>query len=104
MLLALSVLPSGVTECAADSSWNQAGIGCGSQAQLEEWEAARQGREGTLGRTCVKSAVLHPLGATLKMPNTIPSAHLGDQRTFGVCKSFLEILSSYYIRKKNISI
>lgn len=81
----------------------QGGIGRGSQAQLEEWEAAKQGRESSPGRICVKPAVLHPLGGTLKMPNTVPSARYGDQRTFGVCNSFLEILSSYCIRK-NISI
>lgn len=78
----------------------QAGTGPGSQAQLEEWQTARQGREGSLGRICVQSAVLHPLAGTLKMPNTIPSGHHGDQRTFGVCNSFLEILSSYCIRKR----
>lgn len=66
------------------------------------WRSGKQPSkaESSPGRICVKPAVLHPLGGTLKMPNTVPSARYGDQRIFGVCNSFLEILSSYCIRKK----
>lgn len=91
----LCALPRGVTALIPHGVLVQAGTGTAGGVG-----AAKQGTEGSLGRICVNSAVLHPLGGTLKMPNTIPSARYGDQRTFGACNSFPEILNSYCNRKK----
>jgi len=67
--LSLCALPMDVPEHASDSSLTallQHRIGRSSQAQLE-WAVAKQGRDGRLGRSCLKSAVLRPMGATLKV-------------------------------------